>query len=668
MTDEQKAEVMTVSRTATIQVSSEGTDDVIVAASANEKLRHAAFFALSKPDFVFGGQRQIRDFVNSCLLNMSNHHNVDTTRILTDLAAFNGSQRLKEILTRPMNVDTGDHKSILSFQYVILPLIGVLTRESLCQSTLATETGAIYANVYQYRKEFLENGVMVCMGTLLTRGSMQDNSVAGRNLARDPEICHVDSMPRALLAITRLFYQFIKRFQDSRVTMVDLVGRLYQLQISCQSMSSNSDEDRFLNVVLAREVMRLQRIVSDAQESLIQPVDPRESQRTSQSSKGANMVHLTRFYDPPGTLSEEGPRHDNDHPEIKDIKVLPTQEEITASRPPFLPSNGILDAPHFLPLGWKRQLDTHFRLYREDMLESIRKGVMSFLHALQTVDRADEQILLRQGGLKKFLQDGVNLNVYGNVQFLGIDCSKEQGGSIAIAFGQPSRIEGKPKKDRTEFWERSRRRLMQGALVCIARRSRATQHNPELGLAATPPFEMAFGVVTRRDVEVLAKDGNFAQIHITLTDLKVYLTMLTSQNQSTDEWTDREQWFLVESSGGFFESYRPILVALQNCVPATLPFGKYIAPTEEENDAMLNGGIVDPPMYARAPRFSYDLSVLLKGQNLRLDATNPASVRDAIDVLQRRSKMNLPNEKPLDMTQASALIDTLCREVALISG
>ncbi|KAF9358252.1 hypothetical protein BGX34_008995 [Mortierella sp. NVP85] len=670
MTDEQKTEIMVVAKAATIQVASEGTDDVIVPVSADGSVRHFANMVLSKPDFgAFTGQRQVRTFVNSCLLNLSNHHNVDTTGLLTNLSAHKGRERLVEIMSKDMSVDAGDHRSILSFQYVVLPFIGVLTRESVCQSTLTTEAGNIYSTVYNHHTKFLEQGVLPCMDQLLNRRSMQDNSRGGLGLANDKTVCHVDSFPRALLAITRLFYQLVKRIQDSKVKLADSIKRLRELQVKCQTVSSSTEEDRFLNEqVLAREIKRLESIVSDVQDSLLEPEDQDDSQRTSRPSRkrGTNMVHLAMIYDPPGHLSEKGQRHDNDHADIHNIKILPTQEEITCSRPPFLPSNGIAEARYFLQQGWRRQLDIHFRLYREDMLDSLKKGVQSFLNVLEKIEKKNEDQLLRTKELKKLLDDGVSLNVYGNVRFLGIECSKGLGGSVQIAFSQPQNIAGANLKRRNEFWERSRRRLIQGGLVCIASRSTTTQRNA--GDANTnPPFRLILGVVTKRDPQIMAKDENFATVHIALADLKHYLTMLNSQTQRADE----EQWFLVESTGGLFESYRPILAALQNCVPASLPFGKYIAPTKEESDAMLiNQSAVDPPVYARAPGFRFDLSVIMNGQQLRLDATSPVSAEQAITVLQRRSRTaaNDPNAKPLDLTQAKALVETLCREVSLISG
>jgi len=40
----------------------------------------------------------------------------------------------------------------------------------------------------------------------------------------------------------------------------------------------------------------------------------------------------------PGMLFEQGPRHDNDHENIRDIKILPTAEKIQSHRLKYLPS------------------------------------------------------------------------------------------------------------------------------------------------------------------------------------------------------------------------------------------------------------------------------------------------------------------------------------------
>ncbi|KAG0018307.1 hypothetical protein BGZ82_000485 [Podila clonocystis] len=193
---------------------------------------------------------------------------------------------------------------------------------------------------------------------------------------------------------------------------------------------------------------------------------------------------------------------------------------------------------------------------------------------------------------------------------------------------------------------------MHGGLVCLVSRA----HGPLDGNldASTPKFQLILAVIARRDTESLAKDEQVARISVTLADPLQYLLLLNSASE-----TSSKHWFLVESPGAYFGSYRPILKALQLCIPASLPFGKYLAPTTEEQAEIQNvRNFVDPPIYARAPTFQFDLSVLLKGQECLLDVSSTVSVEKTKSILQKDST--------LDASQSKALVETLCREVALI--
>lgn len=70
-------------------------------------------------------------------------------------------------------------------------------------------------------------------------------------------------------------------------------------------------------------------------------------------SKGRPLEHRNNrpvfelSLDPPGGLSELGLRHDNDHEDISDIKILPTTEEIHSPRLEYLPSSD--PTKHHLP-------------------------------------------------------------------------------------------------------------------------------------------------------------------------------------------------------------------------------------------------------------------------------------------------------------------------------
>jgi hypothetical protein len=86
-----------------------------------------------------------------------------------------------------------------------------------------------------------------------------------------------------------------------------------------------------------------------------------------------NMTHeghiaaLLNSYDGPGTDRTEGPRHDNDHVDIAQIRIAPTNDELKCRLEPFLPGN-FHAAPHPLEAGtMDRLLDIQFRLLREEL-------------------------------------------------------------------------------------------------------------------------------------------------------------------------------------------------------------------------------------------------------------------------------------------------------------
>lgn len=81
-----------------------------------------------------------------------------------------------------------------------------------------------------------------------------------------------------------------------------------------------------------------------------------------------HVDQLAMTYIGPGTHRADGPRHNNDHVDIKDIRIAPTHEELTTDIPPYLPYN-IPGAPHpYPPSSMQHLLDVHFRLLREELM------------------------------------------------------------------------------------------------------------------------------------------------------------------------------------------------------------------------------------------------------------------------------------------------------------
>ena len=89
---------------------------------------------------------------------------------------------------------------------------------------------------------------------------------------------------------------------------------------------------------------------------------------TNAQRSQARVAQLAQTYDPPGTLREDGPRHDNDFMEIDRIRIAPTHDELLCAVSPYLPVFS-RDAPHHCPAdSMQRHLDIQFRLLREELM------------------------------------------------------------------------------------------------------------------------------------------------------------------------------------------------------------------------------------------------------------------------------------------------------------
>lgn len=398
-----------------------------------------------------------------------------------------------------------------------------------------------------------------------------------------------------MLVIVRLINQLVKRIQTARKELKDTVATIEGLVADCVKRSNNQDMT-YINRHLENECQDLRRTMSASATPVAVTVTSTTARR--HDSQRPNLVSLDLNFDPPGLQSAEGPRHDNDHAQIQDIQIVPTQAELTCERPPFLPSNDVPGALYHLPPGWSRLLDTHFRLNREDMIDQLRKGIVIFLEALHKTTPDNQGGLLNRKRLRQLVGQDVSVNAYGSVEFLGTNVENQFRGSIRVSFDQPPQIKGKPVLQRKIFWERSRRRLIQNSLVCFI--------YPEEGqgdVGAQDPnnreLRLSLGVIHTRDFAEMAKNAEKAVIHVTMANNTDYCQLVRAVKKKVISPKDV---FMVESMGGYFESYRPILQALQTIEPGTMPFGKYLAPTEGQPTSG-SFTLVDPPWYALAPGF-----------------------------------------------------------------
>ncbi|KAF9326115.1 hypothetical protein BGZ91_002104, partial [Linnemannia elongata] len=610
---------------------------------------------------------QIRMFVQSCLLNLSNHHSVDTSVVLYNLASQKGLAKLRHIMLHPEPPQDGRDvaSSIMTFQTVTLPLIGVLTRQSLCQTMLTCKSNRVFGLVHDLCHAFLKLRVLPFMNTLLDRDlakmSSSDSPPHPHYRAHEHQ-SHQHNQHQsegtfgsmapshcALLAIIRLIYQLMMRFPDSISGIAPHFSDLAGLVDRCRQQSEAGNAKQiFLNTTLALEMSQLAKIV---QGSIHDSSGYRgEHLRITSSSPSAFTA------DGPGALASHGTRNDNDHAMINKINIYPTRDEVLCSLEPFLPLNDDKEpSTHFLPPGWSRHLDVHYRLYRQDAIEPLRVGIQAFVNLLERTDKRCDQDFVDPPVFRRLIKDNINLNIYRNVKFLDVSTCGFQIGLTKVSFDQPSNAKGLNYDDRKELWERSRGRLMQGSLVCFVRRSKG-----RLG-GDYHRHQIALAVVQERDSDGLFESEQAAHIQVSLTESASYSMIFEAAQPYSP---DCEEWFMIEFPGSFFEGHMPALRTLRDSRPSVLPFGKYIAPTDEDIARSCRAsvpGAIDPPVYTTMPGFEFDLSVLLEnGGHCALDVRDPQSVDQAVKVLRERSS--------LDNSQALALVETLGREIALISG
>ncbi|KAJ3092249.1 hypothetical protein HK102_009383 [Quaeritorhiza haematococci] len=486
--------------------------------------------------------------------------------------------------------------------------------------------------------------------------------------------CLIASIHPTLRCLYELFSRIREAQYDERVA--EIAKNVIEIVLWTVRLGDHGEFQNLMDVI-ENDANRLQAVIKDA--SLQLQVGNLLSKHAAARK---NIVQLNRKprkhlrvwnvteYDPPGQLSEKGPRHYNDHERIQDIGIVPTMDEILCGRGPFLPGSSP-QAPHFYPLGPGRWIDTQFRLLREDMVGPLRSGVCSFVYALNAGE-------VKISPFGKFLpiapkagdgwigDDTANMIVYPNAQVESFDVDPRNGCVFVVRFQPPrygERFNG--KKNRESFWSQNKR-LMNGALVCLVldgnKENGQRQPSDSSDALESESHLITWAIVVNRDAKMLSEDETSAKLSLKLvrsSSLKFFFHELSEKRA-------KRVFYLVETPGILFESYRPILESLKSIIPAAMPFAKYIAPTEEElrlHKTIAGAGNIQniaKPIYARLATFSWDFSPILKSSVTYNITFGAEDTTRAVDLLKRYST--------LDAGQAEALVDCLNRELALVEG
>ncbi|KAH8821861.1 P-loop containing nucleoside triphosphate hydrolase protein [Xylogone sp. PMI_703] len=292
------------------------------------------------------------------------------------------------------------------------------------------------------------------------------------------------------------------------------------------------------------------------------------------SVPGRNLASFE--LDLPGDLSNNGPRHDNDHRDISNIQILPTKMEILSQRPEYLP---IIDSTtHHLP-GLAGLLDRQFRLLREDVIGQLRETVREEYSKLQDTNEHTSK-LQKDQEIRNFVYTGVYL--------VSMQVDKRTGLQVVVEFDQPLQILNKPTGKRAEWW-RDRKLLQSDSLLCF------------VSAAGKLIF---FSICNPSHVSSLSRDP------------KRVTVLLTPAGSGTGDVSEickcigihiKSRQSLIEFPGVLLAGFQPTLQALQKMSRSLdLPFSEVIAP-DSPNSGEKN---IQPPIYTQQPGFKFNLGAL----------------------------------------------------------
>ncbi|RGB42061.1 AAA domain-containing protein [Rhizophagus diaphanus] len=554
----------------------------------------------------------------------------------------------------PMSCDAGLDDRKLSFQYVILPFLGLLTKTDITKCILK-HVDAIFMLIYKNLDSFFHKKVMKMLETLVSRNSIVDINVDVDKLFKTEQYSFIPpSLGIFFLIIVRLLTELLRRIKEASTneTMHNIVRYLQDLTakykrslerplISRDPLIDNLEIRKYFFAILDNEM-----------NIMIETI---------------NTEHISETSNVPDESSNDDEKsHDNDFENISKISIIPTEEEILCDQAPYLPS--LFDERHTLLNGAAKLLDRQFRLLREDMLNPIRGGISNFLtllsknyyFTLNNNGRLSNELenVLNRGGkytYNKGANDNGDLQVYANIEFANVGCDRWNGLFCTLKF-IPTHNSTNIKKIR-EYWRNSKR-LKPGNLVALLLPNPKSERDFNL-------YSIYFGVIMSRDD--MTEDERI-RIHINFNDLSIYPIALneisklrnsTTKNNSKN--SNEVKIYMVESTNIYYEAYRHVLTTLQTTKPSSLPFKQYLAPELDfcSESTHVNVVNVNPPKYTRAPGFQFDLSALCDNkQNLTLNVANKHTYDDVAKKINAYSR--------LDESQAKALISALTREIALI--
>lgn len=347
--------------------------------------------------------------------------------------------------------------------------------------------------------------------------------------------------------------------------------------------------------------------------------------------------------DGPGRLSADGRRHDNDHTDIKNIKIMPTFDEITSPRAEYLPTN---DPSRWHIKGIRGRLDREFRLIREDTVGQLRDAVRDMLEAAR--DPKQRQLQKSKTVMTYTYESPIPIDVHWH---------RIGGLEMVVCCHQLPAVSKLNAKRRRDWWAQSKR-LQAGALVCL------------FDITGTVLFCVVSETTMRskddKDAKTQSKDGRGPDEEVrSLSDDEAFLFVnLRLVDPTARELIQAMRWYkttrsstrryLVEFPGVLLDSFKHTLSALQKMhEKPNIPFKDLLAP-KEDSEVHVD---MELPQYARIPGFTFDLGCLSNDRSPLIMSPRSPLTPEMLAV-----------KSSLDLTQSAALLNTLARGLSLVQG
>lgn len=142
--------------------------------------------------------------------------------------------------------------------------------------------------------------------------------------------------------------------------------------------------------------------------------------------------------DGPGDLSRHGTRHDNDHVDIRRIRILPTTDEILCLRRPYMPCKDFAHS-HFLPRGYSCLVDTLFRQLRYESTECI---IDACYHAAQQLAMTSSTEQYHDYDFSQETPRGVRYSLFHDVLLEELLFHETKGTVVRLSFACPCTLRG----------------------------------------------------------------------------------------------------------------------------------------------------------------------------------------------------------------------------------